>query len=257
MFSYICFITNESYLPGLKVLKSSLDSVNSIYPLHVVVKNDISHTFLEKIKNIVTDNRIIKIGDIPIKANIKDSKYSHWAETFFKLNVARLIQFKKVIMLDLDLLILKNIDELFQWPHLSAVTSGKIANQEWDMFNSGVLVIEPNIEYFNNLMLLIEPVEKKLNGTFGDQDIFQASIPNWEEKTELHLPEIYNEYYRCAKKLAATLENGWNDIKVLHFWGKKKPWNYTKVEIFKYYIENFLKRRNDVNKCVWMYRKFL
>lgn len=102
---------------------------------------------------------VIQISDAAKTANMVE----HWNQTFFKLNVMRLTQFKKIIYIDADMLILKNIDHLFSYPAISATTGGKAAHPEWTEFNSGLMVIEPSIECFNRLIESVEPAINRRN----------------------------------------------------------------------------------------------
>jgi len=52
----------------------------------------------------------------------------------------------KWLFLDADMMIMKNIDHVFEYPHLTSALDGEYFNlwPGWDHFNSGVLLIEPN-----------------------------------------------------------------------------------------------------------------
>lgn len=257
LYSYIAFITNSKYLPGLKVLYKSLKKTNPIYPFHVVIPSNSSYRFTEQIKRIVSEEEILYCDYFEIENQVKHEKYGYWSETFFKLNAARLLKFSKIVVLDLDLLILHNIDNLFNYPNLSACVSCQIVRKDWTMFNSGVLVIEPNLAFYNELVKLAAECKKNDKfGEIGDQDIFQMYIPDWPQMNQLHVPEQFNEYYRCVGALAKTLPNGWKDIKVIHYWGPKKPWDYKRIDLFLFYVRNLLKFRRDLNRCFRLYFKY-
>lgn len=69
-------------------------------------------------------------------------------KTFSKLNVWTLTSHTKLVYLDSDTLIVKNIDDLFEREELSAGSEDL-----WpDFFNSGVLVIEPSMKTFTRLV---------------------------------------------------------------------------------------------------------
>ena len=130
-FCFVTFITNESYLLGLDTMCKSLLLTKTRHNLSVVVPNNSSKEFLDKVEKHSYGASIIKMDRIECNNEISNPMYKHWGDTFFKLNVARLTQFKKVIMLDLDFLILKNIDSLFDYPHMSACASALVKFPEW------------------------------------------------------------------------------------------------------------------------------
>lgn len=70
----------------------------------------------------------------------------------------------------------------------------------------------------------------------GDQDVFQQAFMDWEEHTELLLPEIYNCFFNNVRDLVRAEQIQINDIAVVHFIGKEKPWShgcFTKQNIRK------------------------
>lgn len=257
-YSYVTFITNEKYLLGLDTMCKSLLLTKTKYPLTVIVPTDSSDSFIEEVKKHSYGADIYQMDRIKAENYIADPNYKHWGDTFFKLNVAKLMQFKKVVMLDLDLLILKNIDNLFDYPHMSACTSAYVKRPDWKYLNSGLMVIEPNVSFFNELVNNINPARKaSATGDIGDQDVFNYLFPDWFNKPELRIPEEYNEFYRAVYRLAKTLKHGWRDIKVIHYWGITKPWNLPKKELRKQYLINARYFRFDVNRCLRMYMRFM
>lgn len=256
--AFVTFITSENYLLGLNTMCKSLLLTKTKYPLYVVVPSDSTNAFQTAVEKNCYGARILKMDRIESKNVIANPLYKHWGDTFFKLNVARLTQFKKVIMLDLDFLILKNIDSLFNYPHMSACASALIKFPEWKYLNSGLMVIEPDLDFFNRLVTNIENARKaSKTGDIGDQDVFNFLYPDWFEQKELRIPEEYNEFYRAVYRLAKTLKHGWKDIKIIHYWGIVKPWQLTKKELFRQYLVNARYGRFDVNRCLHMYRRMM
>ena len=67
--------------------------------------------------------------------------------TFSKLHAWNLTQFNKCVFLDADIMVLRNVDELFDYDEFSAAP-----DIGWpDCFNSGVFVFKPSKETFQNL----------------------------------------------------------------------------------------------------------
>lgn len=257
-YSFVTFITNKKYILGLDTLCKSLLLTKTRYPLSVVVPADSSEEFINDIKKHSYGADIILMERVKETNKISNPNYKHWGDTFFKLNVAKMTQFKKVVMLDLDLLVLKNIDDLFDYPHMSACASALVKFPEWKYLNSGLMVIEPNEKFFDLLVSNIENARKaSKTGDIGDQDVFNYLFPDWFEHLELRIPEEYNEFYRAVYRLAKTLKRGWRDVKIIHYWGLVKPWHLSKKESFKQYLTNVRYGRLDVNRCLRMYRRMM
>ena len=68
--------------------------------------------------------------------------------TFSKLRAWTLAQFGKCVFLDADVLVLQNVDDLFEREELSAAP-----DIGWpDCFNTGVFVFKPSIEKYSELL---------------------------------------------------------------------------------------------------------
>ena len=196
---YVTICTNKKYLKGVLLLNESLKLVGSIYSLVCVVPNTIDEkiiTYLHN-KNIDVKNveSNITINDNILNNNMQSNK-EHWNETFFKFYVFGLIEFKKIVFLDADMVIMKNIDELFKKPHLTACCAGRLypGNEDWKGINSGLMVIEPDKEITETLIEILYKTEDIFRG-YGDQDIINRLYPDWHKQNELHLSEHYNLFY--------------------------------------------------------------
>ncbi|KAG5245027.1 UDP-glucuronate:xylan alpha-glucuronosyltransferase [Salix suchowensis] len=123
--------------------------------------------------------------------------YNEW--NYSKFRLWQLTDYDKIIFIDADLLILRNIDFLFGMPEISA--TGNNAT----LFNSGVMVIEPSNCTFNLLMEHINEIES-YNG--GDQG---------------YLNEIFTWWHRIPKHM--------NFLK--HFWiGDEEEVKQKKTSLF-------------------------
>ena len=137
--------------------------------LKSIVSNDeerflINENISAKTRNILTYFGIMykEMKNIKYSENSNSERYGNYGynkeylkNTFDKLNIFSLVEFEKIVYLDSDLLILENIDNLFNYPHLSCPRDLPF---NMTKFNSGVMVLEPNIDDFKELK---EKKEKK------------------------------------------------------------------------------------------------
>nr|KYP74339.1 Glycogenin-1 [Cajanus cajan] len=125
--------------------------------------------------------------------------YNEW--NYSKLRMWQLTMYDKIIFLDADLLVLKSIDDLFNYPQLSA------SPNDFTMFNSGLMVIEPSMCMFENLMKKSLDV-KPYNGV--DQGLVN---------------EVFTWWHRLPMKLnyVKSFEEIPEDLHVMHYLGLK-PW---------------------------------
>lgn len=234
-YAYMTVLSTDSYIPGVIKLYKSLKATNTFYPFICVCSRNITKTSIKSlnkkgIKCIKLDK--CAVDNITLLEN--DANFSHWKYTYDKLLLFGLTDYKKIVYLDSDMLILENIDELFECKPFSAVPAGYLINNEWTRLNSGLLVIEPNKEVMNIMLQLIPTVYQKRKEqclATGDQDIINEYIPDWYKNKDLVLPESYNlifkyiDTYKRNYKFKYSNPDKPRSIKIVHFIGKKKPWN--------------------------------
>lgn len=226
-YSYVTVLSTETYLLGVLCMYKSLKNSNTKIPLTVVVTDNISEDIIKILENEdinVIRKPKIKFSNI-INDKNKDSKFMYWNNTFDKLYVFELTQFEKIVYIDSDMLILKNIDELFKKINLSAVVAGNFypGNEEWVKLNSGLMVIEPKSGILNEFEKILN-VEILKGKVIGDQNIIQEYIPEWENIKELHLDHKYNMFFQYLEYYIDKLKKSLDDISIIHFISKDKPW---------------------------------
>ncbi|XP_062231432.1 putative UDP-glucuronate:xylan alpha-glucuronosyltransferase 3 isoform X2 [Phragmites australis] len=123
--------------------------------------------------------------------------YNEW--NYSKFRLWQLTDYDKIIFIDADLLILRNVDFLFAMPEITA--TGNNAT----LFNSGVMVIEPSNCTFQ---LLMEHINEITSYNGGDQG---------------YLNEIFTWWHRVPKHM--------NFLK--HFWeGDDEAMKAKKTQLF-------------------------
>jgi glycogenin len=247
-FSYLTVLSTDDYLPGVLVLHRSLLEQDVKYPLHVMVTAGVSSECeLVLAQHGIGIIRVDKQFNLPpeIQQQNLRSNLSHWNNTLDKLYMFNLVQFDKVVYLDCDMLVLENLDVLFNHPHMSAVVAGKHypGNQEWNTLNSGLLVFEPQVGLADNIVGILPEVLKTKN-VFGDQDLIQEFYSDWPSHDELRLDDKYNIFYNYLPHYIRNLGYKINqpshdfNIAVIHFAGPVKPW--TSPKTFRYYVRRII-----------------
>ena len=265
---FLTVLSSDEYLLGVLTLHKSLVSTRTKYPFYVAITSDISKKTIEVLGNI--NINIIKLdNNIKLSEKIKNknskSGYSQWNNTLQKLSIFELTKFKKIVYLDSDMLILNNIDELFNKKHMSAVVAGALipGREDWKLLNSGIMVIEPKKNLGINIAKTIDIVSEKKE-CFGDQDLIQEYYNEWDKNKELELNHKYNifindlEFYckKCDYNVKKFFNNN-NSISVVHFVGEKKPWMLEKEELVKYLLVLIKNAEFNTLKVYLRYLKLL
>ncbi|KAK6152994.1 hypothetical protein DH2020_012633 [Rehmannia glutinosa] len=141
--------------------------------------------------------------------------YNEW--NYSKFRLWQLTDYDKIIFIDADLLILRNIDFLFGMPEISAT------GNNGTLFNSGVMVVEPSSCTFQLLMDHINEIES-YNG--GDQG-YLNEIFTWWHRIPKHMNFLKNFWIGddefVKQKKIRLFEADPPILYVLHYLGNK-PW---------------------------------
>ena len=252
-YAYITVLTSEDYLDGVRTLLYSLNKTKSRFPLVVLVPED----FDMSLRNTLTGwgCEVIQAPRVELGDYAEQNPRPYWNETFFKLRIFELEQYDKLLYIDSDMIVLDNLDHLFDCAHISAVQGGKLI-YGWEDINSGLMLIEPSADEFTAIMDLIPTVcESKLreNCGFGDQDVISHYYRHINRKWtgENRLDERYNANIRCIHELCVHF--GYENIKVIHFVGAKKPWMFTQPEMVKYLVHHTLHHERYRAQCAAKY----
>jgi len=137
----------------------------------------------------------------------KKDAYNRW--NYSKLRIWQLTMYDKIIFIDSDFLVLKNIDNFFFYPQLSAAPNEDV------IFNSGLIVVEPSQCMFESMMNKTSKV-KPYNG--GDQGFLNEVFTWWHR-----LPSKLN-YMKSFKQVGNNHKHEIpNDVYTIHYLGLK-PW---------------------------------
>jgi glycogenin glucosyltransferase len=143
-----------------------------------------------------------------------------FAAAYTKLRAWQLTEFDKVVVLDADTVVLKNVDDLFERPELSAAPDFFLP----DRFNSGVMVLEPSQASFDRM---VQRLGREASYDGGDQGFLNLFFEGWYAMTVEHrLPvgyNIANFIYEFMHSHESTWKNLQHEIKIVHYM-VQKPW---------------------------------
>lgn len=211
MNKYITLISSEDYFISGLVLNKTLRQVQSKYPLIIAITDNLA---TEKYLNILIEEEIAYVI-IPQLKYAKPTGFGKRLDnTASKLALFDLNWDDKLIYIDSDTYIRKNIDELFEYPNGAALYS-----HLEKMGMSGLFVFIPKYHDYNIYKCLLNHLEKYLDGGIIGSIFFSA-----KENKEFQIPE---EIY-----FSESLEL--NNKKIIHFHGDKKPFLLTENELLKY-----------------------
>jgi len=263
-FVYLTVLTSKDYIPGVKGLKISLFKTKTKYNLVILVPEEMRNELepLLKKRKILNDRCILET-EKNLNILLPDSftyKNHYFKNTFFKLQAYKCNKYKKIVLLDSDMMILKNIDNLFEKNDISASRADSIRHPEMTDFFSSILVIEPSQSSYTKLIeCLKDRIEIAININYkvGDQDVFNFAFKDrWINNKELHIPENYNSCFYETKKLCKKMNWKYKDIKVLHFYGSNKPWKYNLFSKSNLYLLKRMLLNGELRLIVWFIKYY-
>ncbi|KAL3516093.1 hypothetical protein ACH5RR_022995 [Cinchona calisaya] len=224
--------SSEDYLCGAIILGQSIINSKTKKDMILLADSSISFKSLKALRN--AGWKIKKIERIK-SPNAEKDAYNEY--NYSKLRIWQLTEYDKVMFIDSDLLVLKNLDEFFLYPQLSAAENSR------HLFNSGVMLIEPSKCKFETMM------EKRL------------TIVSYNGGDQGFLNEIFRWWHRWPTK-ANFLKDFSNidiggpdhqypkDTHAMHFLGVK-PWMCYRDYDCNWDIEDYQRFASDSAHAKW------
>ena len=195
--------SSEAYVCGAIALAQSIIQNNSTNDLVLLHDSSLSQKSLQGLRDAGWKTKQIQ----PIRSPFaRKNSYNEW--NYSKLRLWQLTDYDKVIFIDADLIILKNIDKFFAYPQLSAAPNDKV------LFNSGIMVIEPSTCLFEDMM---SKSRRLMSYNGGDQGFLNEVFTWWHR-----LPGKLN-YLKICKRQDNPNHEMEKGTYTIHFLGLK-PW---------------------------------
>lgn len=252
--AYITLLDNDSYIYTFIACYTSWKKTKSKYPFYCAYTKNISPNLLKWLNELEVNTIELPIltGLDYLKKKLIDSHFSSWVPALQKLAIYGLEEFDKLIFLDADTYIYKNLDHLFDYPHLTGVPDGINRNTGNDKFvtgdnyfkkiNAGMLVIEPSKLLLDRIIEFTKTL--KMDRPWADQNIISELYPNWINEPEKHLPVYYNCFGRHIFEYEQNIPDfNPDDIYVLHLVGKKISPDY--------FFDNVFNKRDGVKHSTY------
>ncbi|CAI5479945.1 unnamed protein product [Closterium sp. Yama58-4] len=207
--------TVENYVCGAIVLGHSIRRSGSQHDMVALVSREISNRSRDALREA---GWIVKEIDRIRNPYGSKTSYNQW--NYSKLLLWQLTEYTRVVFVDADLLVLRNLDHLFAFPDVAAR-----GNDQTD-FNSGLMLLRPSHCTFRELLANVHTIRSP-NG--GDQGYLNNIFTWWHR-----LPNSYNTLKHIwasdpkERALELEMKNRWfseepAEIHTIHYLGRK-PW---------------------------------
>lgn len=228
-FAYVTLVTNPDYGMGALALARSLRRTGTEAPLVVMATGGAGG--LEALE--AEGCPVIEVGPLTFSAGFcerhakpalhgaapftkgEKPRFHDPLDNFQKLRLWELTAYERVVFLDADAIVVRNIDRLFGYPAFSAAPNLYESLADFHRLNSGVFVARPDPLIFERMLARLDgPGEPFWRRT--DQTFLEAYWPDWHG-----LPYTYNTLQYVWFNLPELWH--WPGIKVVHY-QYEKPW---------------------------------
>ena len=152
-------------------------------------------------------------ADAPFTKGNKPSFHTP-LDNFAKLRLWQLTEYERVVFIDADAVVVRNIDRLFGYPEFSAAPNVYESLADFRRLNSGVFVAAPSEATFASMLARLDQPEAFWRRT--DQTFLQAYFPHWHG-----LPVFFNMLQYVWFNLPELWD--WTSISIVHY-QYEKPW---------------------------------
>ncbi|KAG7108841.1 Glycogenin-1 like protein [Verticillium longisporum] len=209
-------LLSDSYLPGALVLAHSLRDAGTAHQLAVLVTLDtVSAEVITQLKTVY--DHVIPVPRLRNErpANLYLMNRADLHSAFTKINLWKQTQFSKIVYIDADVVAYRAPDELFSipYPFSAAPDIG------WpDLFNSGVMVLTPNMgDYY----ALVAMAERGISFDGADQGLLNMHFG----KNYNRISFTYNVTPSAHYQYLPAYRHFQSSINMVHFIGSDKPWS--------------------------------
>ncbi|SNB76447.1 Alpha-N-acetylglucosamine transferase [Arboricoccus pini] len=225
---YATLVTNADYARGARALARSLRQAGATRPLLVLATESVPDLepllregcLVERVRQpAVSADFRARHARPSLHAAAPFSKgekplFHDPLDNFCKLSLWRLERYQKIVFIDADALVLRNVDRLFAYP--AFVGAPNIYEQLSDVgrLNSGVFVMRPNPREYDHMLATLDAPGAFWRRT--DQTFLEAWYPDWHG-----LPYTFNVLQYVFFNLPQLWH--WPALKILHY-QYEKPW---------------------------------
>ncbi|PRQ41660.1 putative glucuronosyltransferase [Rosa chinensis] len=228
--AYVTLLYGDEFLLGVRVLGKSIRDTGSTKDMVVLVSDGVSAYAMKLLK---ADGWIVE--KISLLANPNQVRPTRFWGVYTKLKIFNMTNYKKVVYLDADTIVVKSVEDLFKCSKFCA----NLKHSE--RLNSGVMVVEPSEHVFQDMMGKVTTLESYTGGDQGFLNSYYSDFPNAHVFEPNLAPEVRKsrpvpEMERLSTLYNADvglymLANKWmvneSELRVIHYTlGPLKPWDW-------------------------------
>ena len=228
--AYVTLVTNGDYAMGAAALIRSLRLTGTGADCVVLFTGGVADADLDLLRDLGA--RLVRTELLPTSDAFNEAharKALHGAapftkgekpsfhtplDNFAKLRLWQLTEYRSVVFIDADAIVLQNCDRLFDYPEFCAAPNVYESLADFRRMNSGVFTARPSQATFAAMMDRLDQPGAFWRRT--DQTFLETFFPDWHG-----LPVYCNMLQYVWFNLPGLWD--WSQIRILHF-QYEKPW---------------------------------
>jgi alpha-N-acetylglucosamine transferase len=247
-YAYVMLLfRNEQYAEGVITVAKSIRLTGSKHDIVCMITPDISDSCIQRLTShgiIVVPVPYLEYKTAPYKSEKQKARYGHWiGVSYTKWNALTLTQYKKVLFIDADSLVLKNVDHLFEkktpasvfvryrgdrrpanpWTnayHTPKTIEENIKKRAW-LIDGSLVLLTPNSNHYEMYKTMMEEMQP-----------WSTTSPSGADESSLcYFMSLYNkgpkvswthlsEEYSCSWNVQCDQKKSY----IANFVGAVKPW---------------------------------
>ena len=228
--AYVTLVTNSDYAVGARALVRSLKLTGTQADIVVMHTGGVTAEALLPLRELgsrlapvdllptseVFNERHARAkihADVPFTRGGKPAFHTP-LDNFAKLRLWEMDEYERVVFIDADAVVVRNIDRLFGYPELCAAPNVYEGLADFHRMNSGVFVAQPSRATFAAMLARLDAPDAFWPRT--DQTFLQAFFPAWHG-----LPVFFNMLQYVWFNMPDLWD--WRSVSVVHY-QYEKPW---------------------------------
>ena len=257
-YAYVCLVMKgDAYIPGAIVVAHSIRETDTKNDIVCMVTPDVSANGIKQLRTVfdyVQQVEYIEAETKPLRSKKIENRYGAWKSVAYtKWNLLNMTQYKKVMFMDADLIVVENIDSLFDLktpagtfslsqakpfvkkgvynPYKTAIHGNPVDRKELKKgFKSFVcigtsLVITPDKDHFKEYVKMVKSMEPFGFETCVNGPDEQSIVLFYHSVLGKQWTHISQEYNMIPWKEKIWMPRGPNrKPRVMHYVCEEKPW---------------------------------
>lgn len=234
LYTYATFIASDNFFPALEVFLYTFNTSKMVHPLSICIAEvpnylDIVNRTLSIIQKYSSTIHY-QIYILPLVPGPKNSaEHKRWVVNWTKIQLWSLLEYEKVLYVDLDVMFIRNTDSVFVDYNVTNYRGtydwGRYTQLDSQKMNGGVFLLRPSL-LTRSILLAVYKNVKAYRHQEAEQGLFNFIFGG----NEPCLPYQFNVQKTVSDHIPAIWRL--DSIFILHFTGEK-PWNSWSTSHFR------------------------